>query len=212
MTCANKVPICDRVTFKKKDERDRWPFVRWIESRQRWMVDARTKVGGQRRFFETKDEALGWRAQKDVNKQNEGNSAFDDTELRRYGWTVQQAIKFAVAHLEQQATSKPVAEAVAALLDFKRSRVGEIRLADIGNRLARLTEACGDKTVAQVTPDDINAFLATIPHPTTRNDYRKEIIMLWHFCRARKWVLEALDKTHVPREVEPEKGRVILTV
>ena len=36
--------------------------------------------------------------------------------------------------------------------------------------------------------------------------------MLWHFCRARKWVFEALDKTHVPRESEPEKGRVILTV
>ena len=197
---------------KKKDETDRWPFVRWIESRQRWMVDARTKVGGQRRFFTNKDEALGWRERQDINKQNEGSSAFDDTELRRYGWTVQQAIKFAVAHLKQQATSKPVAEAVAALLDFKRGRVGETRLADIQNRLARFVEACGDKTVAQVTPDDINTFLATIPHPTTRNDYRKEIILLWHFCRARKWVSEALDKTHVPRETESEKGRVILTV
>jgi hypothetical protein len=154
----------------KQDETEAWPFVRWIESRQRWMVDARTKVGGRRRFFTTKDKALGWRAQQDINKQNEGNSAFDDTELRRYGWTVQQAIKFAVAHLKQQATSKPVAEAVAALVDFKRERVGEIRLADIENRLARFTEACGEKTVAQVTPDEINAFLATIPHPATRND------------------------------------------
>ena len=36
--------------------------------------------------------------------------------------------------------------------------------------------------------------------------------MLWHFCRSRKWVVEALDKTHVPREAEPEKGRVILNV
>ena len=36
--------------------------------------------------------------------------------------------------------------------------------------------------------------------------------MLWHFARARKWVPEALDKTHVPREAEPEKSRVILTV
>jgi integrase len=36
--------------------------------------------------------------------------------------------------------------------------------------------------------------------------------MLWHFCRARKWVFESLDKTHVPREQEPDKGRAILTV
>ena len=36
--------------------------------------------------------------------------------------------------------------------------------------------------------------------------------MLWHFCRVRKWVPEALDKTHVPRQAEPEKSRVILTI
>jgi hypothetical protein len=36
--------------------------------------------------------------------------------------------------------------------------------------------------------------------------------MLWRFCRVRKWVPEALDKTHVPRQAEPEKSRVILTI
>lgn len=36
--------------------------------------------------------------------------------------------------------------------------------------------------------------------------------MLSHFCRVRKWVPEALDKTHVPRQAEPEKSRVILTI
>ena len=45
---------------QRADETDTWPFIRWIESRQRWQVDARTKNGGQRRFFETKDEAEGW--------------------------------------------------------------------------------------------------------------------------------------------------------
>jgi integrase len=97
-------------------------------------------------------------------------------------------------------------------VDFKRGRVGETRLSDIENRLARFTAAFTGKTLAQVTPDEINEFLSGIPHPATRNDYRKEIIMLWHFCSARKWVPESLDKTHVPREAEPEKGRVILSV
>ena len=36
--------------------------------------------------------------------------------------------------------------------------------------------------------------------------------MLWHFCRVRKWVPEALDKMHVPRQAEPEKSRLILTI
>jgi integrase len=125
---------------------------------------------------------------------------------------VADAIRFTLEYLRQQAESKPVKDAVAALVEFKRGRVGEIRLSDIENRLARFSQACGKKTVAQVTPDEINAFLAEISHPATRNDYRKEIVMLWHFCRARKWVSEALDKTDVPREAEPEKGRVILTI
>lgn len=196
----------------RTDKTEAWPFIRWIKSRQRWQVDARTKDGGERRFFEKKTEAEGWASACLIKRANLGSSAFDDKELRAFGWSVPDAIRFALVHLRQQAESKPIKDAVAALVEFKRGRVGEIRLSDIENRLARFSQACGEKTVAQVTPDDINAFLAEIPHPATRNDYRKEIVMLWHFCRARKWVSEALDKTHVPREAEPEKGRVILTI
>ena len=53
-----------------------------------------------------------------------------------------------------------------------------------------IPEACGEKTMAQVTPDEINAFLDEIPHPATRNDYRKEIVMLWHFCRCANGFLK----------------------
>ena len=176
------------------------------------MVDARTKDGGERKFFETQGEAEGWGSQQLVKRENEGDQPPSMIpSLRPMAGHIQDAVRFALAHLRQQAESKPVGDAVAALVEFKRGRVGEIRLSDIENRLARFTEACGEKTLAEVTPDEINAFLADIPHPATRNDYRKEIVMLWHFCRARKWVSEALDKTHVPREAEPEKGRVILT-
>jgi hypothetical protein len=91
---------------------------------------------------------------------------------------IQDTIRFCLAHLRQQAESKPVKDAVATLVEFKRGRVGEIRLSDIQDRLGRFSEAWGGKTVAQVTPDEINAFLAGIPHPATCNDYRKEIVML----------------------------------
>ena len=110
LTCANKVPISSLMPAKKKDETDAWPFMRWIESRQRWMVDARTKVGGQRRFFETKDEALGWRTKQDVKSERTKATPLSRHRAATYGWTVQQAIKFAVAHLKQQATSKPVSK------------------------------------------------------------------------------------------------------
>ena len=191
-----------------------WPTIKPVvkNGKPSIMVDARIGGRGERRFFSSEKTAAAWAQAQRIKRQNEGTRAFDDRELAKFGLTVADAIKFTLAHYRQQAESKPIKDAVAALVEFKRDRVGRIRIADIENRLARFVEACGEKTMAQVTPDDINAFLAEIPHPTTRNDYRKEIVMLWHFCRARKWVSEALDKTHVPRETEPEKGRVILTV
>ena len=194
--------------------RNSWPKLRKVSNHGKlvYMVDARIQGQGERKFFDTLKEAQGWQQHQRIKRQNQGDRAFDDRELAAHGWTIHDAVRFALSHLKRQAESKPVKEAVAALVEFKRGRVGEIRLSDIQNRLGRFSEACAEKTVVQVTPDEINAFLAGIPHPATRNDYRKEIVMLWHFCRARKWVPEALDKTHVPRQAEPEKARVILTI
>ena len=86
---------------------------------------ARIKDGGERRFFEIKDEAEGWASAQLIKRENQGSSAFDDKELRAFGWSVPDAIRFALAHLRQQAESKPVKDAVAALAEFKRGRRGD---------------------------------------------------------------------------------------
>ena len=195
-----------------QDETGAWPFIRWIESRQRWMVDARTAKGGKRSFHKTKSEAEGAAIVARISKKNEGEAAFDDSKLAKYGWTVAKAIRFALDHLERREASKPIAEAVDALLAFKSGRVGAIRLADIKNRLARFTAKFSGRTIAGITPQEINAFLDAIPHPTTRNDYREEIVMLWGFARSNKWVAEELDKHLVQRAAEPDKSRVILSL
>lgn len=183
---------------ERKDEITKWPFVRWIESRSRWMVDGRTKTGGKRQFFETKAEAMGCRANLLVASENEGNAAFDDTELRKFGWTIAKAIDFTLDHLRRTAQSKLVSDAVNELIEFKRPRVNPARLSDLKTRLNRFAASCEGKTLAQVTDADVLAFLETIPHPTTRNDYRKEVIMLWIFAKSRKWVLETIDTKAVP--------------
>lgn len=195
-----------------EEEPQKWPFVRFSERDNAWKVDARTKHGGQRRFFTTKAAAEGFAAQCRVKKANDGTAAFDDRELAAFGWKIADAVRYALAHLREQAASKPVADAVKDLLAFKTNRVSEDRLSDIRNRLKKFSDAFPERTVAQVSPEDVLGFLARIEHPTTRNDYRKEIVMLWHFCRAKKWVPEALSKTSVPRDVEPEKARTILSV
>jgi hypothetical protein len=59
------------------ESNDRWPFIRWAEKEQAWKVDARTKGGGQRRFFQTKDEAVGWAEQQRIKRKNEESSVFE---------------------------------------------------------------------------------------------------------------------------------------
>jgi integrase len=176
-----------------------------------FLVDARHAGKGERRFFSTRTEADTFAASARIRRINEGNASVSNDRLARYGWTVHRAIAFALDHLDRQAASLPVAKAVEKLAEFKASRVGAIRLADIKNRLARFSRHFKGRAIATITPEEINAFLAAIPHPATRNDYRKEIVMLWHFANANKWVREPLDRHLVQRAKEPEKGRVILS-
>jgi integrase len=204
-------------TKRKKmlDVTGAWPFVKWIESRQRWQVDTRTSSGGARRFFESKCEAMGHAAAARMNLRNEGSGAFDESELKRYGWRVTDAIKFALDHLRRQSTSISVTKAIEHLTEFKResSRVGLTRLNDIKNRLTKFSEAVGaDTKISLVTNEMIGDFLAKIPTASTRNDYRKEIVMLWAFAKSKGWVAEPLDKHLVPRAPEQEKARIILSV
>ena len=199
-------------TGKKSNDIAEWPYVRWIKSRNRWLVDSRTNKGGGREYRKTKDEALGLRRSILNLQENEGAAAFDDQELSVYGWSVTDAIKFALDHLKKQASSCPLSEAVDSLVAFKKTKVEEDRLSDIENRLAKFVEAFLDRKIVSITPDEITEFLATISHPTTRNDYRKEIVMLWNYARPKGWVGVVLDKTSLPKDKEPEKSRAILTV
>jgi integrase len=202
-------------TRKQKDETDAWPYVRWIESRQRWQVDTRTASGGERKFYLTKSEATGAATAARMRLSNEGRGGFDETELRNFGWSVADAIKFTLEHLRRESTSVSVAEAITQLLTFKKehSKAGETRLNDIKNRLAKFKEAVGGETkISLVTTDAIGNFLSTISTASTRNDYRKEIVMLWGFAKSKGWVAEPLDKNLVPRAPEAEKARIILSV
>ena len=202
-------------TKKPQDETGSWPFVRWIESRRRWQVDSRTATGGARKFYETKEEALGEASAARMRLTNEGRGGFEETELRTFGWSVADAIKFTLQHLRRESKSVTLSEAVKELLTFKEehSKAGETRRSDIKNRLTKFKDAAGGETkISLITTDIIGSFLATIPTSSTRNDYRKEIVMLWSFAKSKGWVAEPLDKHLVPRAPEGEKARIILSV
>ena len=202
-------------TKKQQDETSSWPFVRWIESRRRWQVDTRTATGGTRTFYETKDEALGEASAARMRLTNEGRGGFDESELRHFGWSVADAIKFTLQHLRRESKSVSISDAIKELLTFKEehSKTGETRRSDIKNRLTKFKETVGEETkISLITTDAIGKFLCTIPTASTRNDYRKEIVMLWGFAKSKGWVADPLDKNLVPRSPEAEKARIILSV
>jgi integrase len=178
------------------------------------VVDARIGGKGERRYFQTKLEAKNFAEQQREQRIHGGSSGVFNDELASYGKNVQWAIDFALEHLRTTKRSAPLANAIRDLLAFKRKEVGDTRLSDIRNRLGRLADYLGDKTLAEIGPDELNAFLRTIPHPATRNDYRKEIVQLWGFSgeKPREWTKLVITKRNVPAAKEPSKARTILTV
>jgi integrase len=197
---------------KRKSPHQKWPYVTKDEKRNAYKVDTRTKDGGQRRYFKTREEADAFAVKQRALRANQGSLAYDDAALRKHGWSVADAIKFALKHLEKKAASQSVAKAVEELLEVRRPAIGKRRYTDLKRRLGKFATNFKDKSTREVTPEDINEFLSKFEHPTTRNDYRKDIVLLWHFCRSKRWVDEAIDKNLVPRLPEPEKSRTILTV
>jgi integrase len=200
-------------TRKQKDETDAWPFVRWIESRQRWQVDSRTAKGGERKFYKTKAEATGAATAARMRLSNEGLGGFDNSELKRYGKTVTDAINFYLAHLRRESESVAISEAITTFINHKRPSVRHKRLQHIESRLEKLRNAVGaDTRICHVESSAIVDFLNAIPHSVTRNDYRKEIVMLWRFAKGKGWVTTTIDKTLVPRAKEAAYARTILSV
>lgn len=195
----------------------KWPHIKKVENHGtiRFMVDARFDGQGERKFFPTKEQAEGFAQVCRLRRHTEGVSGFAEKELKTFGWSVNDAIKFALDHLRRQFASISMTKAVEHLIEFKEknSRVGTTRLNDIRNRLRKFTEAVGaESKIALVTTEMIGNFLATIPTASTRNDYRKEIVMLWSFAKSKGWVSDPLDKHLVPRSAEAEKARIILSV
>ena len=188
----------------RNDKTNAWPFVRWIERRNRWQVDARTKNGGERRFFETKAEATGFAAACLIKRTNQGSSAFDDSELAVYGLSVADAVKFTIDHYRRKAASAPLDSAVEALIEAKRGAGRSERYcSDLRSRLGKLCAAFESRPIAHISTADLECFLTGLNVAAeTRNTFRRNIRTLWGFAEKRGWANVAMVKN-------TERARVI---
>jgi integrase len=175
---------------KEKAESLSWPFVTWQESRKRWMCDARTGNGGKRTFHTTKDDADAEATKARILRSNEGLSAFESTELSSFGWTVQQAIRFAIEHLKSQSKSMEIGKAITHLLESKKTagrsdaycRTLKINTTKIGNYFR-------DRKISTITAAEIQAFIASFTlAPATKNTIRRDCVTLWTHALKAGWV------------------------
>lgn len=190
-----------------------WPPIRKTTNHGKttFLVDARHAGKGERRFFSTRVEAEGFAQTQRIRRQNEGGSAFDDSRLAKYGWTVAQAIRFALDHLERQSASVTVEEAVRQLIESKAAAGRSPRYTnDLHLRLGRLAAAMGEKSISQISTADLEAFLSGLTVAAeTRNTFRRDIRTLWSFSEKRGWA-EAKTAKNTERARSTEKPPGIL--
>ena len=179
----------------------------------------------KRRFFSTKKEAEAFGQRLKVEFQNQGAEgvafpsalrveAIECAEmLAPFGKTLRDASAFYVAHLRQQETSVPVAEAAAELIKLKEAAHKSPRyVKDLGLRLGRFCKTHGERTVASITAKELDEWLASLAvAPGTRNTFRRDLRTLFSFCEKRGYAPTNTAKgTERAEDVDKPPG--ILTV
>src|SRR5262245_51563640 len=144
----------------KRRAKQRWPYVKgrtYPNGASAWMVDARTKEGGERKTFETLAEAETFAEQCRARREGEGLRAFGNADLARFGKTVQDAISFYLDYLRRQEHSVPVKDAVAKFLSNGEPRSPRYA-GDLRARLSRFEGAFGERLIGSISPEEITKW------------------------------------------------------
>lgn len=197
----------------KKTLNQEWPFIRWSEKESSWLVDARTKDGGSRKFFAKKSHAETYAQQCRAHRESHGTSAFGNAELAGFGKTVQDAISFYLAHLRQTAQSVPIAAAIGELVELRRTAGNSARYChDLELRLGRFNLAHPGRTIASFTAKELDAWLSGLKVAAgTRNTFRRDLRTLFSFCEKRGYCA-ANEARKTARAKDVDKPAEILSV
>jgi len=177
-----------------------------------FLVDSRIKGKGERFYLHSRREADTKAQLLRTRLKNEGGSAFDDSSLLKYGWTVQRAIRFALDHLEKQSTSIPVPDAIERLIASK-SAAGRRAdyCGDLRRRLTRFADYADKRTIGEFKAPDIEAFLTSLNVAEgTWNTYRRDLVTLWSFS-VKAGLVPVNEAMKSERASEIDKAPGILT-
>jgi integrase len=198
---------------RTQSKKQTWPYIRFSDRENSWMVDARTKDGGSRKFFGTKVEAQTYAQQCRIQKNNSGSASFANQELAGYGWSIHRAIDFALDHLRAQEKSITVTEAMEQLIDSRKAAGRSGRYCrDLRLRLSRFAKDFEKSKIGTITASMIDEWLTgLLVAPATRNTFRRDLRTLFSFCEKRGYCrTNEAKKTERAKDVDKPAG--ILTV
>jgi integrase len=174
----------------KRTKPQRWPFVNkrvYPSGAVGWTVDARTKTGGERKSFGTRQAAETFAEQCRVRRENQGLAAFGNEELASFGKTVQDAINFYLEHLRQRQNSVSVSQAMMELIQARRAAGrSEGYCREVGGKLRRFAKSFGDRLVEGISTKELDEWLTGLPlGPYSRNTFRRDLRTMFSFCVKR---------------------------
>jgi integrase len=189
-----------------------------------WVVDGRIGHGGgrgKRWFFPTKTEALAKAKLLRIERGNDGTAAIQfPTRLRAeaedclrrlapFGKTLRDAVDHFIPFLEAVNNTCTAAQLVDELLKVKEADGASSRyLQDLSSRLGRFADEFDGKPVASITANEVDDWLRALAvAPTTRNNFRRVLIVMFNYAQGRGYCLTNAAKTSAKAKVvEGEVG------
>ena len=190
--------------------KQQWPKIsqtRHKNGAKAWLVDSRImrggKVTGERLFFKTKAEADTKAAQLRAARTNEGVSSVIMPSVLRaeaeaaiailapHGVTLKEAAEFFAKHHKVATRDMTVDELLGELLKNKtRDGASPRYTKDLRTRLAIFAASFPATSISDLSTATIVDWLRDLPHsPTTRNNYRRLLGVLFSFAHQRGYIL-----------------------
>jgi integrase len=196
---------------------DIWPVIRWVEGKQAWKVDARTKNGGGTKLFAirgySKEQALSQaqafaEAQR-IKRDNEGSDAFSLPAASRIdatasldiiarsstpNLTLRECVNFWFKHHAAATGDKTVREVVNELLATKKTAgLSERYLRDLRSRLGIFARGYGEEKIIDISASQVDAYvLDELSHLSakSKNNHRVLLRVLFNFAIDSGYLLE----------------------
>jgi len=204
--------------------KNNWPLIRKVKyetGAHAYMLDARIGGTGPRLFYRSRQEAEAKAQQLRIERKNQGADAVQFPERLRteaiecseklapFKKTLRDAVNFYLPHLLAENRTCTINELVDQLIQARKTDgASERYLSDLRSRLGMFVAFFTGKKVSEFTAPEINHWLRSLGvAATTRNNYRRVLIVAFNFAREHGYCIEnPAAKTAKAKEIEPPVG------